>query len=111
MRLYPVPFSTKEEDKLLFNFSTKQVLIMGTSILLALLLAGILATILQTHMLFCLPIGAPVVFIGVILAVKKLRIAGCEITAGDYIYLKHKYSQRNRHYIAQRGKGESAWYF
>jgi len=112
LKFYPVPFSTKEEDKLIFNLSTKQTLIIGASAILALIAAGIMAAILQTQMLFCLPIGIPVVFIGAILALKKLNISGCELTAGDFIFLKYKYSQRNRHYIAERkGEGEKEWYF
>ncbi len=112
MKIYPVPFSTKEEDKLIFNLSTKQTLIVGLSIIMALFAAGIMAAILQTQMLFCLPIGVPIVFIGAILALKKLNISGCELTAGDYMFLKYKYSQRNRHYIARRREeGETEWYF
>lgn len=112
MRHYPVPFSTKEEDKLLFNLSTKQVLIIGSSVLLALIMAGVMAATLQTYMLFCIPIGIPVVFIGVVMALKRLNISGCEITVGDLLFLKYKFTQRNRHYIAQRrAKEEAEWYF
>jgi len=110
LKIYPVPFSTKEEDKLIFNLSTKQSLIIGISVILALIAAGLLAAIIQTQMLFCLPIGLPIVFVGVILAIKKLSVSGCEITAGDYLLYRYKYNQRKRHYIAQRG-GEEKWYF
>ncbi len=111
MKVYPVPFSTKEEDKLIFNLSTKQSLIIGASVILALITAGLLTAILQTQMLFCLPIGLPVIFVGVILAMKKIEISGCEMTTGDYLFYRYKYSQRKRHYLTQRGEGETKWYF
>lgn len=112
MKVYPVPFSAKEEDKLIFNLSTKEALIIGVSIVVGLFAAGIGSVALHSQMLFCLPLGLPFIFAGAVLALKRLNISGCEMTAGDYILYRYSFKQRNRHYLAQRGKeGENKWYF
>lgn len=99
MRYYSVPFSTKEEEKLLFNLSTKEVLVFGSGIIIGVLFAGILALILNTYMLFCLPVALPFVGLAAILALKKIKRSGCELTVGDYLIYKYRFNNRNHHYV------------
>lgn len=100
MRYYPVPFSSKEEDKLIFNLSAKEVLIIGGGVIMGLLVAGISSVLMKTFMIFCLPMGIPFALLGTVLALKKVTYSGCEMAAGDYWILKYKFKQRDRHYLA-----------
>lgn len=99
MRYYPVPFSAEEEEKLIFDYSTKEVLVFGGGIVTGLICAKILSLILATYMLYCLPMLIPFGGIGAVLAFKKVVHGDAVLTVGDYLLAKYKYKKRPRHYL------------
>jgi uncharacterized protein YacL len=102
MRIYPVPFSAQEEEKLIFNLSAREVLVMSIDIGAGLIMAGILARALHTFMLYCIPVAIPFVIAAFILAFTKITRSGCQLTLDEYVRRLIKYNRRPRHYLRYR---------
>lgn len=106
MRIYPVPFSSKEEAKLIFNLAPREVLILSIGVGAGLVVAAILAAILGTFMLYCIPAAIPFIAASAILAFTKVKRAGCEMTLDDYVKRTVFYNRRPRHYLCLRSAEE-----
>jgi len=102
LRYYPVPFSTEGEEKLIFNFTVKESLILGGGIFLGLIAAGLLAAVLKTYVLYCLPLVLPFAAAGAVLALMKVNKEGCEMTVADYLIHLYRYKNRARHHLRLR---------
>lgn len=102
MRLYPVPFTTQGEEKMIFNMSARQVLIIGIGLILGFSTAAILAKALKTFTLFCLPVALPFLAVAAFLAFTRIKRFGRELSMGDYIYLKFCYKHEPKHYLRFR---------
>jgi uncharacterized protein YacL len=105
MRFYPVPFSAKEEEKLVFNLSVREVLIMAIGIGIGLAIAGIASVFLNTFLIHCIPLGLPFVGLAVLLAFVKVNKSGCIMTLENYALRKLKFQQKPRHYLKERRVG------
>lgn len=105
MRLYPVPFTTQGEEKLIFNMSARQVLIVGIGLMFGFIAAVILSKVLKTFTLYCVPVILPFIAIAAFLAFTKRKKYGRELSMGDYIYLKFCYSLEPKHYLRCRERG------
>lgn len=102
MRYYRVPFDAKDEEKLAFNLTVREILIMSVGLGLGLLTAWIASTILSTLLLYCVPFGLPFVGLAAMLAFVKVNKNGCVMTLEKYAYRKIIFSQRPRHYLKIR---------
>lgn len=102
MRAYDVPFTTQGEEKLIFNLSVKQVLIIGISAAVGFLAANILSKILDTFLLFCFPVALPFIGIGAILAFTKIKKHGKEFNFGEFLYYKTLYKYQPKHFLRKR---------
>lgn len=103
MQFYSVPFSTKEEEKLAFNLTAREVLIMSIGIAIGLFVAKIASIFLDTFIIYCVPLGLPFVGIAALLAFVKIDKGGCIMTLGNYALRKINYRQKPRHYLKERG--------
>jgi len=102
MRYYPVPFSTKEEEKLVFSLSVREVLIMAVGTALGLVTAKIASAALETFFIYCVPLGLPFVGLAALLAFVKVTKSDCVMTLENYILRSISFKQRPRHYIKER---------
>ncbi|NLE06015.1 MAG: PrgI family protein [Crenarchaeota archaeon] len=102
MRFYPVPFSAKEEEKLVFNLSVREVLIMSVGIATGLLFAKITSVFLNTFFIHCIPLGLPFVGVAALLAFVKVNKGGCVMTLENFALRKIYFQQKSRHYIKER---------
>jgi uncharacterized protein YacL len=104
MRFYPVPFSAKEEEKLAFNLTTREIMVLSIGITLGLLVAWLTSLILDTYFIFCIPIGLPFVGISALLAFVKVNKSDAVMTLENYIFRLIRFKQRPRHYLKERQK-------
>lgn len=102
MLIYPVPFSAKEEEKLIFNLNTREVLVMSSGIGLGIIASAILAAALNTFIIYCIPLAIPFVGVAFLLAFIKVNRAGATLTLNEYALRKLKYNNRSRHYLRYR---------
>lgn len=102
MRYYPVPFAAKEEERLVYNLTTREVLILAVGIALGLLTAWLMSKALHTFIIFCSPFGLPSVGIAVLLAFIRVKKNDCVMTLDNYMLRKIFYAQRPRHYLKYR---------
>jgi uncharacterized protein YacL len=102
MRFYPVPFSAKEEEKLVFNLSVREVLIMAVGISTGLLFAKISSIFLNTFFIYCVPLGLPLFGLAALLTFVKINKGGCIMTLENYAIRKFKFQQKPRHYLKGR---------
>jgi len=102
LRYYSVPFSSKNDEKLIFNLSTRELLICGSGVLLGVLVAGIVSLCIKAYMISCLPVAIPFSAVGALLAFKKVNKIGCQMTLYDYLLRKYYFSKRPRHYLHVR---------
>lgn len=102
MRFYPVPFSAKEEEKLVFNLSVREVLIMAVGIGIGLAVAGIASAFLNTFLIYCIPLGLPFVGVAALLAFVKVNKGGCIMTLENFALRKFNFQQKPRHYLKER---------
>lgn len=102
MRFYPVPFSAKGEEKLVYNMAIREVLIISIGIGLGLGAAGILSLMLHTLILFCIPVALPFIGLAAIIAFTRINKNDNELTLDAYFFRLIKYKQRPRHYLKIR---------
>jgi hypothetical protein len=102
MRLYPVPFTTQGEEKLIFNLTIKQVLVIGLGSIVGFTAMTILSKILGVLMLYCLPVMLPFLGISIFLALAKKNKSGRSLELGEYVFLKFCYKHQPKHYLRFR---------
>lgn len=102
MRFYPVPFSAKEEEKLVFNLSVREVMIMSVGTAIGLLFVKIVSLFLDTFFIHCIPLGLPFVGIAALLAFVKINKGGCVMTLENFTLRKFCFQQKPRHYLKKR---------
>jgi|LSQX01.2.fsa_nt_gb hypothetical protein len=102
MQYYRVPFDTKGEEKLAFNLTLREIMILSTGGGIGLFVSWVASLIISTQMLFCTPFAIPFVGVAMLLAFVKINRDGCVMTLEKYLYRKFIYEQRPRHYLKIR---------
>lgn len=106
MRFYQVPFSSAGEDRLFFNLTFQDSVIVGTGICLGLLTAKIISVITGAPILVCLPAAVPFAAAGVLLVIVPVRHVDGQISLFQYCVRRVKFNRRPRHYLRIRKEGE-----
>lgn len=102
MREYMVPFSTKEEDRLLFNLTARQCLWLAGGLMFGLAAAFIPAAAFRIPFpmaLVFVPFGLPFLGAGSYLAFKKVRDYDHDVSADVHLFRKMQYRFRPHDYI------------
>ena len=106
MRYYQVPFSSAGEDRLFFNLTFQDSVIVGVGICLGLLTAKIISVITGAPILVCLPTAIPFAAAGVLLVIVPVRHVDGQISLFQYCVRRVKFNRRLRHYLRIRKEGE-----
>jgi hypothetical protein len=99
---YRVPFSTKEDKKLIFNLTTHEFMSIMIGGVVGLAAAGIAVAAFHIPFLLCLPLAVPFVGGAAYMAFKKLKKVDMVMTFGSYLYKKLCFKIRPKHYILFR---------
>jgi hypothetical protein len=75
---------------------------MTVGIATGIIVAKIGSILLNTFLLFCIPLGLPFVGIAALLAFVKTDKSGCVMTLENYIIRLINYQRRPRHYVKRR---------
>lgn len=108
MREHFVPFSVKEEAKLVFNLSARQCLWFMAGFFVALIFIGIPALMMRlpvTKTLLLAPLALPPLGLAYYLALIKIKAFDHDVGADIYHWRKFVY-QRRRHGYYNFRKGE-----
>ena len=105
IRDYRVPFSTSEDEKLVFNLSTKECLWFGAGVISSIVVVGIPALILQLSLpkiVYLLPLALPTMGICSYMALKKVNEFDKLVKVDVSIWNKFKYKRRAHNYCLFR---------
>ena len=105
MREYKVPFSTKEDEKLVCGMSGRECLWVGSGLVLAVILVAVPAAILELTViktLYLLPLGLLPVGAGVYMAFAKIKNFDKYVKADVNIWYKFKYNKQPHGYYQFR---------
>jgi hypothetical protein len=103
MRYYPVPFSSKGEDRLFFNLTIQESLIIGSGICVGLLAAKIVSVFAEALILVCLPAAIPFVAAGILFVIVPIRHVDGQISLFQYCLRRIEFNRRPRHLLRERG--------
>lgn len=106
MRYYQVPFSSTGEDRLFFNLTFQDSLVVGVGICLGLLTAKIVSVLTGALILICLPTAIPFAAAGVLLVIIPVSHVDGQISLFRYCLRRFKFSRRPRHFLRLRKEGE-----
>lgn len=105
LRTYVVPFSTKEEERLVFNLALKECMWLGCGLIAAALMAGVPAFIFQVSMpelLYLLPLAIPPMAVSGFMAFKKVKQLDNYVKVDVFLWNKWRFKNRTRDYIMYR---------
>ena len=103
MRYYPVPYSTKEEVKLVFNLSTREFSLLLGGILTGVALAGFLSLVTGVYFFIMVVICVPVLFcLGLYASFKRVKEVDKNVTLDEHYLKAIKYRMRPHSYILYR---------
>ncbi len=105
IREYRVPFSTKNDEKLVFNLSARECLWLGGGVITAIVLVGIPALIMQLPLpkiLYLLPLGLLSLGASVYMAFAKVKNFDKHVKVDTNFWYKLKYSKRPHCYYQFR---------
>jgi len=102
MRMYPVPFSTREENKLFFNLTLREFAWLLGGLAAGLAASGLLAVILNTLMLFCLPAVLPFLGLAWLLGFARVKEYDHRTTFDRHLLNSFAYRSRPRDYVNYR---------
>jgi len=99
MRYYPVPFSSKGEDRLFFNLTFQESIIIGAGIALGLLAAKTVSAATGALILTCLPAAFPFAAAGILLVIIPVRHVDGQISLFQYCLRRIRFNRRPRHLL------------
>jgi len=103
VRYYPVPYSTKEEVKLVFNLSTREFSLLLGGILAGVALAGVLSLITGVYFFIMVIICVPLLFsIGLYASFKTMKEVDRKVTLDEHYLKAIRYRMRPHSYILYR---------
>jgi len=102
LRTYPVPFSTKGEERLLFNLTLRELAWLLGGLAAGLGASGLLAAMLKTFMLFCLPAALPFLGLAWVLATWKVKEIDHREMLDRHLLNGFLYKHRSHDYINYR---------
>lgn len=102
MRTYPVPFSTKGEDRLLFNLTLRELAWLLAGLAAGLGASSLLAAATNKFMLFCLPAALPFVGVAWLLATWKVKEVDHREVLDRHLFNAVLYRYRPHDYINYR---------
>lgn len=106
MRYYQVPFSSAGEDRLFFNLTFQDSVIVGVGVCLGLLTAKIISVITGAPILICLPTAIPFAAAGVLLVIVPVRHIDGQISLFQYCIRRIRFNRRSRHFLRIRKEEE-----
>lgn len=104
MQAYKVPFSTKGEERLVFNLGLRECLCLGFGCILAVAVISIptLFGVTMPRILYFIPLGIPPLGVSVAVAFKKVKQFDNYAKCDESVINNFKFKHRVRNYIMYR---------